>query len=78
MLRRKDDIHVPFWSVRTLQDIVAQAPTMWELQKYNVDIACLSKVRISDSGYTMIKVPGEGASCHTTQSGVVTTLEGMA
>ncbi len=38
---------------------MVQALRMRELQKYNVDIACLSKVRISDSGHFVIKVPGE-------------------
>ncbi len=39
-----------------------------KLRKYNVDIACLSKARITDSGHSVIKVPGEEACYH---SGVV-------
>ncbi len=39
-----------------------QAPTMRELRKYN--IACLSEVRIPDSGHSVIKVPGEVACYH--------------
>ncbi len=51
LLRRKDDFHVAYWNVRTLQDIGVQALTTRELRKYNVDIACLSEVRIPDSGH---------------------------
>ncbi len=61
LLRRKDDLHVAYWNVRTLQDVGVQALTMRELRKYNVDIACLSEVRIPDSGHSVIKVPGEEA-----------------
>ncbi len=59
LLRRKDDIQVAYWNVRTLQDVGVQALTMWELRKYNVDIACFSEIRIPDSGHSVIKVPGE-------------------
>ncbi len=58
LLRRKDDLHVAYWNVPSLQDVGVQALTMRELRKYNVDIACLSEVRIPDSGHTLIKVPG--------------------
>ncbi len=43
LLRRKDDLHVAYWNVRTLQDVGVQALTMRELREYNVDIASLSK-----------------------------------
>ncbi len=46
LLLRKDDLHVAYWTVRTLQDVGVQALTMRELRKYNVDIVCLSEVRI--------------------------------
>ncbi len=36
-----------------------QALAMPELRKYNMDIACLSEVRISDSGHSVIKVPSK-------------------
>ncbi len=36
-----------------------------------MDIACLSKVRITDSGHSVIKVPGEEACYHLYHSGVV-------
>ncbi len=44
---------------------------MRELRKYNVDIACLSEVRIPDSGHSVIKVPGKEACYHLYHSGVV-------
>ncbi len=64
LLRRKDDLHVAYWNVRTLRDVGVQALTMRELQKYNVDIACLSEVRIPDSSHSVIKVPGEETCYH--------------
>ncbi len=42
-----------------------------ELRKYNVDIACLSKIRITDSGHSVMKVRGEEACYHLYHSGVV-------
>ncbi len=49
-MRRKDDLYVAYWNVRTLQDVGVQALTIWEIRKYNVDTAWLSEVRIPDSG----------------------------
>ncbi len=71
LLRRKDDLHVAYWNVRTLQDVGVQALTMRELRKYNEDNACLSEVRIPDSGHSVIKVPGEEACFHLYHSGAV-------
>ncbi len=48
---------------------------MRELRKYNVDITCLSKVRIPDSGNSVIKVPAEEACYHLYHSGVVDNSE---
>ncbi len=59
LLRRKDDLHIAYWNVRTLQDVGVQALTMLELRTYFVDTACLLKVRILDSGRSVIKVPGK-------------------
>ncbi len=67
---REDDFHVAYWNIRTLQDVSVQALTMRELRKYNVDIACLSEVRIPDSGHSEIKVPCEEACYHLYHSGV--------
>ncbi len=64
LLRREDDLHAAYWNVRTLQGVGMQALTMRELRKYNVDIACLSEVRVPDSGHSLIKMPGEEASYH--------------
>ncbi len=44
---------------------------MRELRKYNVDIACLSEVRIPNSGHSVIKVPDEEACYHLYHSGVM-------
>ncbi len=48
-----------------------QALTMRELRKCNVDIACLSEVRIPNSGHSVIKVPGKEACYHLYHSRVV-------
>ncbi len=50
---------------------------MRELRKYNGDIACLLKVRITDSGHSGIKVPGEEACYHLYHSGLYKTREGI-
>ncbi len=65
LLRRKDDLHVAYWNVRTLQDVGVQAVTMRELRKHKAE------VRIPDSGHSVIKVPGEEACYHLYHSGVV-------
>ncbi len=52
ILRRKDDLHVAYWEVRTLQDVDVHALTMRAFRKYNVDMACLSEVTILDSGHS--------------------------
>ncbi len=63
LLRRKDDLHVAYWHVRNLQDVGLQALTMRELRKYNVDIACLSEVRMPDSGHlALMPIPSRLAS----------------
>ncbi len=45
--------------------------TMLELCKCNLDIACLSGVRIPDSGHSVIKVPVVDICYHLYHSGVV-------
>ncbi len=55
-----------------------QALTMRELRKYNVDIACLSEIKIPDSGHSVIKVPGEEACHHFYHRGEVDKTESMA
>ncbi len=71
LLRRKDELHVAYWNVRTLQDVGVHALTMRELRKHNVDIACLSEVRIPDRAHSLIKVPGEETCYYLYHSGVV-------
>ncbi len=71
ILRKKDDIRVAYWNVRTLQDVGMQALTMRELWKYNMDISWIPEVRIPDSGHSVIKVPGEEACYHLYHSGVM-------
>ncbi len=68
LLRRKADLHVANWNVRTLQDVAVHALIMRELRKYS---ACLLKVRIPDDGDSVIKVPGEEPYYHLYHSGVV-------
>ncbi len=48
-LDRTADLHAGYWNVRTLQDVCVQATTMWELRQYQINNACLSEVRITDS-----------------------------
>ncbi len=71
ILRRKDDLHVANWIVRTIQDVGVLALTTWEPREYNVDIACLSEARIPDSGHSVIKAPCEEICFHLYHSGVV-------
>ncbi len=56
-----DYLHVTYWNVRTLQGVGVQALTVRESREHNVDIACLSEVRIPDDGYTEFNDPGEEA-----------------
>ncbi len=65
------DLHVAYWNVRTLQDVGGEALTIRELRQCNGDVACLSEVRIPNSGQSVIKVPGEDACYHLYHSGVV-------
>ncbi len=71
LLRKKGDLHVAYWDVRTLKDVGVQVPAMRQLRKYNVDIACLSEIRIPDSGHSVIKVPCEEACYHLYHIGMV-------
>ncbi len=75
LLRRKEYLHVAYWNVQTLQDVGVQALTMRELRKYDVNIACLSEVRIPDNGHSVIKLSGEEACYHLYHSGLVDNTE---
>ncbi len=68
LLRRKDDLHVANWNVRTLQDVAVYALIMRELRKYS---ARLLEIRIPDDGDSVINVPGEETCYHLYHSRVV-------
>uniref|UniRef100_A0A8C7YE94 Endonuclease/exonuclease/phosphatase domain-containing protein n=1 Tax=Oryzias sinensis TaxID=183150 RepID=A0A8C7YE94_9TELE len=57
-LRLRERLYLGCWNVRTLLDVGSQAVTMRSLHDYQVDIACLSEVRLANSGSRCIKVPG--------------------
>ncbi len=68
LLRRKADLHVANWNVRTLQDVAVHALIMRELRKFN---ARLLEIRIPDDGDSVINVPAEETCNHLYHSGVV-------
>ena len=70
ILRRRDACNIACWNVRTLRDEGTQSLTMRALHQYKVDVACLSEVRLPDSGQKTIKVPGEDKLMHLYYSGV--------
>ncbi len=45
--------------------------TMRELRKYDVDIACISEVRMPNTGHSVIKAPDDGTCSHIYHTGVV-------
>ena len=49
-LQIRKDIHIGCWNFRTLLDTGTQRLTVLNLQNYNVDIACLSEIRIPNTG----------------------------
>ena len=51
-------LYIGSWNVRTLLDVNRQAMTMLALHEYDIDIACLSEVRIPECGSRQIQVPG--------------------
>ena len=61
--------HIGCWNVRTLLDAGSQAITMRALYDYRVDIACLSEVRLPDSGSKAVKIPGVDSSYTLYHSG---------
>ncbi len=44
---------------------------MRELRKYDLDIACLSEVRMPNTGYSVIKAPDDDTCYHMHHTGVV-------
>ncbi len=64
LCHRKDNFHVAYGNVQNLLDAGVRTLTTRELRKRNVDIACLSEVRIPNSGHSVTNVPGEEAYYH--------------
>nr|VZI44739.1 unnamed protein product [Spirometra erinaceieuropaei] len=58
LLNRGRTLGIRCWNVRTFLDPGIQSLTALSLYQYNVDVCCLSKVRLPDSGSREIKIPG--------------------
>ena len=66
----RKQFYVGCWNVRTLMDTGSQCLTMRSLFDYQIDIACLSEVRIAGYGSKNIKVPGVDTEYRLYYSGV--------
>ena len=69
LLQRREELAIACWNVRTLLDIGSQSLTMRSLHQHGVDIACLSEVRLPESGSRSIKVPGANTNYFLYHSG---------
>ncbi|BHF80935.1 hypothetical protein SprV_0702406400 [Sparganum proliferum] len=58
LLNRGRTLGIGCWNVRTFLDPGTQSLTARSLHQYNVDVCCLSEVRLPDSGSPEIKIPG--------------------
>nr|VZI50996.1 unnamed protein product [Spirometra erinaceieuropaei] len=58
LLNRGRTLGIGCWNVRTFLDPGTQILTARSLYQYNVDVCCLSEVRLPDSGSRKIKIPG--------------------
>ncbi|BHF68409.1 hypothetical protein SprV_0301144300 [Sparganum proliferum] len=58
LLNRGRTLGIGCWNVRTFLDPGTQSLTTRSLHQYNVDVCCLSEVRLPDSGSREIKIPG--------------------
>nr|VZI48162.1 unnamed protein product [Spirometra erinaceieuropaei] len=58
LLNRGRTLGIGCWNVRTFLDRGTQSLTALSLDQYNVDVCCLSEVRLPDSGSRKIKIPG--------------------
>ncbi|BHF75255.1 hypothetical protein SprV_0501835100 [Sparganum proliferum] len=58
LLTRGRTLGIGCWNVRTFLDPGTQSLTAHSLDQYNVDVCCLSEVRLPDSGSREIKIPG--------------------
>ena len=57
LLHRTQELNVACWNVRTLLNTGSQCLTMRTLHRYQIDIACLSEVRLPSNGCRRIKIP---------------------
>ncbi|BHF65219.1 hypothetical protein SprV_0200822900 [Sparganum proliferum] len=58
LLNRGRALGIGCWNVRTFLDPGTQSLTARSLDQSNVDVCCLSEVRLPDSGSREIKIPG--------------------
>nr|VZI09395.1 unnamed protein product [Spirometra erinaceieuropaei] len=58
LLNRGRTLGIGCWNVRTFLDPGIQSLTARSLHQHNVDVCCLSEVRLPDSGSREIKIPG--------------------
>ncbi|BHF60393.1 hypothetical protein SprV_0100335800 [Sparganum proliferum] len=58
LLNRGRTLGIGCWNVRTFLDPGTQSLTARSLHQYNVDVCCLSEVRLPDSGSREIKISG--------------------
>ncbi len=68
-LNSRHNLNIGCWNVRTLLDVGRQALVARALWDYKIDIACLSEVRLPESGSREIKVPQQEAEYVLLHSG---------
>ena len=66
----KSRINVGCWNVRSAKQEATQAFLVHEMEKYNIDILCISETRISGSGSIVITAPETLHQFHFFYSGV--------
>ncbi|KAK2713822.1 hypothetical protein QYM36_009640 [Artemia franciscana] len=66
----KSRINVGCWNVRSVKQEATQAFLVHEMEKYNIDILCISETRISGSGSIVITAPETLHQFHFFYSGV--------
>ncbi|BHF85124.1 hypothetical protein SprV_1002828300 [Sparganum proliferum] len=69
LLSRGRTLGIACWNVRTFLDPGTQSLTAHSLYRYNVDVCCLSEVRLPDSGSRETKIPGVESHFTLYQSG---------
>ncbi|KAK2711762.1 hypothetical protein QYM36_012773 [Artemia franciscana] len=66
----KSRINVGCWNVRSAKQEATQAFLVHEMEKYNIDILCISETRISGSGSIVITAPETLHQFHFFYSGI--------